>query len=253
MPKPTTASAAPPRRKNNNRNTRPSKRRPTRSRWPLFGIVALVVAAVVIVAVVLSDSSTPNHAAINATTPQGVKYYGGLGPEGVPVQIGTVLAPRNPALTGQSIDGISCSSQEQLAFHHHVHLAIFVNGALRPVPLGLGMAGTLQTSNATGGEFADGASTCLYWLHVHAQDGIVHIESPVARQFYLGQVFALWGQPLSMSQVGPEKGTVTATVNGQPWTGDPSQIPLDEHNQIVLNVGTPVVAPIPISWSGTGL
>jgi hypothetical protein len=49
------------------------------------------------------------------------------------------------------------------------------------------------------------------------------------------------------------KGTVTATVNGVPWKGDPSLIPLDEQAQVVLNLGGPVVTPPPINWSGSGL
>jgi hypothetical protein len=84
------------------------------------------------------------------------------------------------------------------------------------------------------------------------QDGIVHIESPIAKTFLLGQAFAVWQQLLSSTQVGPYKGTVRATVNGVPWIGDPSLIPLDEHTHIVLNLGGPVVTPPPISWSGSG-
>lgn len=260
MAKTTPSSTAPPRRNSKGgkggkatpRN-RPSKHRPSRSRWPYILIATLVVAAVAIVVVVVSDSTSPNHSAVNATTPAGVKYYGPLGPEGVPIQVGTPLAPRNAALSGASINGVSCNSTEQLAFHHHAHLVIFVNGQPRSMPYGVGMSGTLQTQSTSAGNFVNGTSGCFYWLHVHAQDGVMHIESPVTRTYYLGQVFALWGQPLSSTQVGPEKGTVTATVDGQPWTGDPTQIPLNEHSQIVLNVGTPAVTPIPISWSNTGL
>ncbi|MGH9115562.1 MAG: hypothetical protein ACRDWW_06985, partial [Acidimicrobiales bacterium] len=99
----------------------------------------------------------------------------------------------------------------------------------------------------------EGSNTCLYWLHVHAQDGIVHIESPIAKTFELGQVFDIWHQALSSTQIGPYTGKVTATVNGTPWTGNPAQILLNEHTQIVLNLGGPAVTPPPISWSGTGL
>jgi hypothetical protein len=30
------------------------------------------------------------------------------------------------------------------------------------------------------------ATQCYYWLHVHAQDGIIHIESPTVRAYSLG-------------------------------------------------------------------
>ena len=42
---------------------------------------------------------------------------------------------------------------------------------------------------------------------------------------------------------------MTALFNGQVWTGDPRDIPLDAHAQIQLEVGKPLVAPVHItSW-----
>ena len=194
--------------------------------------------------------------AINWKTPAGLPVYGGIGPEGIPVQVGPKLAPANAGLTGATIAGVSCGSSEQTAFHHHIHLVIFINGTPRSVPIAIGFTPPAQVVQGNGGYFAEapgGANPCIYWLHVHAEDGIVHIESPIVKTFVLGQVFAVWQQPLSSTQVGPYKGTVTATVNSVPWSGDPSSIPLDEHTQIVLNLGGPIVTPPPISWSGSGL
>jgi hypothetical protein len=148
---------------------------------------------------------------------------------------------------------VQCNSTEQLAYHHHAHLVIFTNGQTRPVPLGIGMVPPAIVQQSPQGDFATGSQTCLYWLHVHAQDGIIHIESPVAKNYLLAQFFGVWKQPISATQIGPYTGHVTATVNGVPWSGDPGQIPLTEHAQIVLNLGGPVVAPPPINWSATGL
>lgn len=47
------------------------------------------------------------------------------------------------------------------------------------------------------------------WLHTHARDGIIHIESPTKHSHTLGQFFAVWGQKLSTNQVGSVKGKVT--------------------------------------------
>ena len=140
-----------------------------------------------------------------------------------------------------------------MAYHHHVHLAIFVDGKPYSVPLGIGFVPPAQVTQSPQGAFAEGSPTCLYWLHVHAADGIVHIESPEVRTFQLGQLMDIWHVPISATQLGTYTGNVTATLNGVPWTGELRQIPLDEHAQIVLNVGGPVVTPPPISWSGTGL
>ena len=179
--------------------------------------------------------------------------YGGLGPEGVPLQIGTPLAAPNTGLTGAPIDGLQCNTTEQLTYHHHAHMVIFVNGKTRPIPLGVGMVPPALVEQTPQGDFATGSQTCLYWLHVHAQDGVLHIESPTPKVYQLAQFFAIWHVPLSATQVGPYKGAVTATVDGAPWTGNVAQIPLNEHTQIVLNVGGPVVTPPPIDWAGTGL
>ena len=94
-------------------------------------------------------------------------------------------------------------------------------------------------------------------MHVHAYDGIIHIESPNTTQsFTLGQFFNEWGIPLSTTQVGPATGKVTVffTSPGKParlYTGDPSDLPLGNHYQIQLDVGTPIVAPVQITnWGG---
>src|SRR5947209_789939 len=89
------------------------------------------------------------------------------------------LAP--PGATGRTVDGIKCETAEQLAYHIHSHLAIFVNGAERVVPAGVGIDD----------------STCIYWLHTHDESGVLHVESPDSRVFTLGNFFAVWHQPLS--------------------------------------------------------
>lgn len=215
-------------------------------------IIAIIV---VVVVLVTSGGSSPNTAHETAvgwkigTTP----VYGTLGPEGVPLQEGPVLAAPNAGLTGAPIDGIECNTSEQLAYHHHVHVAIFVNGQPRAIPHSIGMVPPVQVQQTAKGAFADSAK-CFYWLHVHAQDGVVHIESPVAKTYELGQFFNIWGHAISSSGIGSvATGPVTATVNGTRWSGDPANIPLNEHDQIVINVGGPVRTPPPISWSGTGL
>jgi hypothetical protein len=215
--------------------------------------VAAIVALVVIVIVVSGGSGGSAKQPVNAKTAAGVPIYGKLGPENVPLQVGTPLAPANTGLTGAPIDGVECNSTEQLTYHDHAHVVIFINGQTRPMPLAVGMVPPATVQQTSAGDFATGSQSCLYWLHVHAQDGILHIESPTPKTYELAQFFGIWHQPLSPTQIGPYTGHVTATVNGKPWTGDPASIPLTEHAQIVLNLGGPIVSPPPISWSGTGL
>jgi hypothetical protein len=137
------------------------------------------------------------------------------------------------------INGIPCETSERVLFHVHAHLAIYVNGQAQTVPYGIGIGQPWRIQQSIEGPFVAGGS-CFYWLHTHTQDGVVHIESPEQRTFTLGDFFAIWGQPLSSTQVGNAQGPVIAYVNGQPTSGDPSLIPLEAHELIQLDVGADV-------------
>jgi hypothetical protein len=175
----------------------------------------------------------------------------GLGPERVPIPDGPPLGPVVTANYPAPIDGIQCQTSEQVVYHIHTHLTVFVNGQPRQVPHGIGIAPPIQLTNTPVGPFVSGGS-CFYWLHSHAADGIMHIESPSQALYTLGQFFDVWGQPLAPGQVGPATGTVTAFVNGQPFTGNPRDIQLTAHGDIQLDIGL-AVAPQSLDWSQLSL
>jgi hypothetical protein len=166
-------------------------------------------------------------------------------PEGVPIQNVPDLAPASTTASGSPVDGITCrkSMDQSEKFHIHDLVNIFVNGQPRRLPAGAGIAAPTLPEHLTTGLFMENSPEgCLYWLHVHANDGILHIESPVKRSFTLGEFFDVWGQPLSSDQVGPARGPVVGFVNGRRFQGNPRDIPLLTHGTIQLDVGTPVVA-----------
>jgi hypothetical protein len=171
---------------------------------------------------------------------------GATGSEGVPVPVATPLAGMAAAATGRPVDQISCQVGEQTLFHIHAHLAIFVNGKARQVPAGIGVP-EAQAQETPNGSFI-AAGTCFYWLHTHAADGIIHIESPVHRTYTLGEFFDEWGQPLGPAQVGPATGRVVALYNGEVYRGNPRDIPLTAHTRIQLDIGTPLIAPQPVTF-----
>ncbi|MFL6114711.1 MAG: hypothetical protein ACJ786_25655 [Catenulispora sp.] len=151
----------------------------------------------------------------------------------------TALAPA-AALTGAPVDGIQSGSMEQLAFHIHAHLRIYVNGQEKAVPYGIGIIPPYQmAADQDGSPFVEGGKG-IYWLHTHDPTGIIHMEAPARVSFTLGEFFDMWGQPLSTSQVGPAHGPLTEFVNGKKVTGDPRTIPLNAHDVIQLDVGTAV-------------
>ncbi len=136
---------------------------------------------------------------------------------------------------GQTIDSITCGGMEYSTLHTHTHLAIFYQGKQSAVPRLVGAAPLPPQG-------------CLYWIHTHSQDGIIHVESPVLAPegspgFELGMFFDIWGQPLTRADVAGLKGPVIAYVNGTRYDGDLRQIPLRSHQQVVLEVGTPTVPP----------
>jgi hypothetical protein len=225
-------------------------RRKRRRLW-LAGGAGLVVVIAAVLGITLSlggggakaGDKTPkvNLAPISSLGPlKQAPAAGALGPEQVPVPSGTTLASPAASVTGQDVDGISCQTSEQTLFHIHAHLTVFVNGTARQVPAAIGIPGA-QAQATAAGPFIDNG-TCFYWLHTHAADGIIHIESPVQRNYTLGNFFDEWGQPLSASRV------VVALYNGQVFQGNPRDIPLTAHGQIQLEVGTPLVAPEKITF-----
>ena len=132
-------------------------------------------------------------------------------------------------------------------YHIHVHLTVFVDGLPRQIPFGIGIPHPQAQSTPEGAFVVSGS--CFYWLHTHAADGIIHVESPTQRTYTLGQFFEIWGQTLSATQVGPATGTVVAFYNGRHFLADPRNIPLTPHADVQLDVGTPLVRPVTVpSW-----
>src|SRR6266700_3193093 len=132
---------------------------------------------------------------------------------------------------GAPIDGIQCQA-EMVQIHFHAHLALIQSGTAIPLPGGIGI---LQDQG------------CLYWLHTHAADGIIHIESPGTATFTLGQFFDVWGQPLSSTQAGPlhtdRAGQLRVFVDGKLYVGDPRAIALTPHELITIESGAEVPPP----------
>ena len=230
-----------------------------RRNW-LVGIgaaVVVIIAAVAITLAVTSNSGSPASATGGVPklklaslstlgTLKPMPSPGPNGPEGVPVPAAPALASTASKATGKTVDGISCDTTEQLVYHIHAHLTVFVNGAARQIPAAIGIPGAQAQNTPTGPFIASGS--CFYWLHTHAADGIIHIESPVHRTYTLGDFFDVWGQPLGPDQVGPARGPVTAIYNRQVYRGNPRNIPLEKHAQIQLEVGKPLISPASITF-----
>ncbi len=106
-------------------------------------------------------------------------------------------------------------------YHIHPFLEILIRGNRYEIPNGIGIS-----------------PTCTHPLHTHSdytpatQPAKIHVETPVARTFTLGDFFHIWGQTLTPTQVlsyaNDGTNTVRMTVNGASSTAFASLVLADE-------------------------
>lgn len=145
------------------------------------------------------------------------------------------------------IDGVYCDANEQLAYHIHAHLTIYMNGQQVPLVANTGIAPVGVTSNAN--------VTCLYWLHTHDNTGVIHIESPTTKIYTLSQFFDIWERFSSSSSAFPtELSSSTGWViyvNGKQVNTDFSHLQLHAHDLITLAYNSPGIKPdTTYAWQG---
>jgi len=196
--------------------------------------------------VTFSITSTTSTA--TTPTPTATPY---VGPDGLAVETGKFLGPTTSTRLGAIVRGIQCQPLAQLAYTAYAHLQVYVDGSSRALPGGIGMVTASPRATAHGFLFA--ATDCTYWLHTRAADGLIEVQSPVPRRFTLGDLFRIWNQPLGPKQVAANRGPVTAIVDGSTWRRSPAAIPLREHTEIELAVGTPVPKQQRTDWIASGL
>ncbi len=150
------------------------------------------------------------------------------------------LATTAEVPVGQPVAGIGCDAMEGSVLHIHQHLAIYDHGKSVEIPSDVGRPIL---------------GSCFYWLHTHTPDGIIHVESPTFRTYTLGQFFAVWGEPLTRTNVAgatPKPGEhIVVWVDGARFSGDPRTIELTQHLDVTIDVGLPASRPAPFSaWNG---
>ena len=197
--------------------------------------IAWVVAGVV----VLGGAGTAAAMAISSNTKANAKAAVSKQASDPSIDKSTsLLASTADQSTGDTVDGVvKSNSMETTVYHIHAHLQIYVNGTQKLIPYGVGIMPPYSLSGSGSSAFVSGGSK-FYFLHTHDETGVIHVESPSKQQYTLGNFFDLWKQPLSTTQVGPNKGTVTVFVDGKKYTGDPTKIELTSYEKIQIDVGT---------------
>ena len=98
------------------------------------------------------------------------------------------------------------------------HLEIFVRGRVVLIPRGIGRG-----------------RGCDYPLRTTEPTGLVEVERGARRT--LGDLFAIWGQPLGRHRVLSFRGALRAYVGSRQNRGDPRAIELRDHAVVTLEIG----------------
>ena len=162
------------------------------------------------------------------------------GPIPTPIGTGARFHPAVPnalARTGAPIGGLRC--EREGGARYGVHVELFAAGLVVIVPPGIGVAPPFRR----GGAFVTPRG-CTYPLRTLDPTGVIEVR-PV-RKLTLGDLFAVWGVPLSPTRLAGFRTTaskpVRAYVGGDEWHGSLAAIPLRRHAEIVLEVG-PFIPP----------
>jgi hypothetical protein len=135
----------------------------------------------------------------------------------------------NPAYP--PVDGVYCDQLEQLSYHIHVHLTIWLNGSQVTVPSQTGIAPD---------------TSCYYWLHTHDTTGVVHIEAPTPALLNLQQFLDIWGKEFStlgyQDQLASSTGW-TIWIDGKQITGGFNKVAFQPHMVITIAYNSPNVKP----------
>ena len=144
--------------------------------------------------------------------------------------------------------GLTIETKEQLAYHVHAHLDVFIDGKHRTVPAGLGIViddPDVRTFDE-GGELSYGgieecATPCISPLHTHDVTGVLHTESATTEGNTLRQLFAEWDVTLDERCIDTYCSADTPIrvfVDGDevPFA-KAAGIELEDHREIAITIG----------------
>jgi len=194
----------------------PAARGVDRRWWVIGGIVAIVVIVGVVLGVVLSRSGSSSAATSSSTLIDWNDIPG--------LQTGPPPWNSSSAVLSDRLQLLKLNAlgQEGTVIHIHQHLDVFLNGKKVQVPALVGI---------------DSSAGFLTELHTHDTTGVLHVESATKRNYVLGQFFGEWGVRLTRNCIGSYCGSLKWWVNGQRMTGNPAQLILKAHQEIVIASG----------------
>jgi hypothetical protein len=148
----------------------------------------------------------------------------------------------NPQTDGTPRAGFDCVVNPPDTYSVRAHLSILVNNEPQAIPNRLGAA-------------PSGLTHCFYPIHTDDASGRIHVVSAAAGTFTLGQLFQIWGQPLTNTNVAGISGLpieVFITDNGtvvKVEEADWSNIELTSHREITIELGVPTAEIPNFTWA----
>ncbi|HEX5430131.1 MAG TPA: hypothetical protein VFX17_03605 [Patescibacteria group bacterium] len=126
-------------------------------------------------------------------------------------------------MAGLKNAGLAALSAEGTVMHIHQHLDIIINGQAIVIPADIGIG-----------------TTFISPIHVHDTTGVLHVESPVVKDFTLGEFFTEWGVKFDDNCVSTfcadDTHKLIVAVNGQPITNAANYV-LKAHDEIEVWYG----------------
>ncbi|MEC5404594.1 hypothetical protein VOM14_03285 [Paraburkholderia sp. MPAMCS5] len=195
-----------------------------------------------------SNPGTGSNGA-GSTAPSGASSTTPTLAAATPVVDGTALGDSNwptgstsSGGTGQPVSAMNCGLRSNS--YTYTHLSIYQNGRLLSLPANIGMVSPTMAAQ-TG---------CAYPMHTVDASGKIHMDTTTGASYTLGQFFAIWGEPLSTSNVAGVSGSpVSIYVNDggalTQYKGDPASLVLPPHGEVTIMVGTPLTQIPSYTWT----
>jgi hypothetical protein len=129
----------------------------------------------------------------------------------VPTPIGA--GPRYLLPPGPPAPGARCVGARR---RERAHVELFADRRALLLPAGIGLGGR-----------------CRFAVSTRAPTGVVEFVPGAT----LGDLFAVWGQPLAPRRLAGFRGAVRVWVDGRRRRGDPRTVSLRRHAEVVVEVG----------------
>jgi hypothetical protein len=212
------------------------RKQAARRRNRIFWIVGAVIVIALIAGAAVAfggDDGSPTDSASSSALPP---------PDSLPGIMKTPPPwPDNIEQANERLALLGLPELSESVLHLHIRLWIYVDGEPVVVPGGVGYNVQAQVFSP---------------LHTHDTTGTVHVESADPNfKGVLGQFMDVWGLYVTSTCLGDRcnegDNQLRVFVNGQPYVGDPTMVPLQDQAAIVVTFGTEAQLPNPVPDSFT--